>query len=273
LGGGIGTRGPGESQLEKDRRHIRRRIDALKAETEQIKKHRLINRERRKRNHLPVVALIGYTNAGKSSLLNHLTDADAFTEDKLFATLDPLTKRLIIENTEVLVTDTVGFIQRLPHSLVNAFRATLEEALFADILIHVADSSHEDLRNQLSAVYKVLEEIGCNDKQIIHAFNKADILPDPMVLQPLLSECQPAVLISAKTGEGVDKLKELILELLPDPLLTRSFTLGAAEGAILSRLHEIGVVSDVRYDEDGVSGTVVLSKRRAEQYGKFLKEL
>ena len=215
LGGGIGTRGPGETQLESDRRHIRRRIDRLKADIENIKKQRAVNRDRRRKNQIPVLALVGYTNAGKSSLLNYLTDAGVDAEDKLFATLDPVTRRVWLGKNEALLTDTVGFIQQLPHSLVTAFRATMEEAAYADLLIHVIDSSHENIEEQIKTVHHVLEEIGCQEKPVLHAFNKADLLADPLDIRPFLSDYQPAVLVSAKTGQGMDELVSAAAELLP----------------------------------------------------------
>ena len=212
LGGGIGTRGPGETQLEKDRRHIRRRIGALKKDIESIRRQRALNRDRRQKNQIPVFALVGYTNAGKSTLLNRLTGAGVAAEDKLFATLDPVTRRLRLGEGEALLTDTVGFIQRLPHSLVTAFRATLEEAAYADLLIHVADAAHPDMDEQIRTVRRVLEEVGCKEKPVVHVFNKADLLADPLDLRGALADCQPAVLLSAKTGEGIEQLKALLEE-------------------------------------------------------------
>ncbi|MCL2121135.1 MAG: GTPase HflX [Clostridiales bacterium] len=214
LGGGIGTRGPGESQLETDRRHIRRRMETLKKETESIRKHRALTRSRRQKNRIPVAALVGYTNAGKTSLLNLLTDAGADAEDKLFATLDPITRKLKLGQTGILLTDTVGFIQRLPHSLVNAFRATMEEAVFADFLIHVVDCSHSEPEMQIRTVQQVLHEVGCHEKPMLHVFNKADLLPDPLDMQRYLTDYQPALLFSAKTGEGLVQLKQMLSGLI-----------------------------------------------------------
>lgn len=272
LGGGIGTRGPGESQLEKDRRHIRQRIDNLKSEIEQIRRQRMVNRGRREKNQVPVLALVGYTNAGKSSLLNTLTDAGVKAEDKLFATLDPTTRRFRLEETEVLLTDTVGFIQQLPHSLISAFRATLEEAIYADVLIHVADSSHKDLAGQIKTVHRVLEEVGCEEKPMIHVFNKIDLLPDPLDVQRFLSDYQPAVMISAKTGEGIDRLKKLLARHLPQPLVTKYFVLSQDQGGLLNRFYQLGSVSQVNYEADRITGTVTLPKHQAEQYRQYLTE-
>ncbi len=272
LGGGIGTRGPGESQLEKDRRHIRQRIDNLKNEIEQIRRQRMVNRGRREKNQIPVLALVGYTNAGKSSLLNTLTDAGVKAEDKLFATLDPTTRRFRLDETEVLLTDTVGFIQQLPHSLISAFRATLEEAIYADVLIHVADSSHKDLTGQIKTVHRVLEEVGCEQRPMIHVFNKIDLLPDPLDVQHYLSDYQPAVMISAKTGEGIEQLKKLLAEHLPQPLVTRNFVLGQDQGSLLNRFYQLGSVSQVNYEAHRITGTVILPKHQAEQYRQYLTE-
>ena len=272
LGGGIGTRGPGESRLETDRRHIRRRIGNLKAEIEEIRKQRTVNRDRRKKNQIPVLALVGYTNAGKSSLLNGLTDAGVKAEDKLFATLDPVTRRLRLGDREALLTDTVGFIQQLPHTLVTAFRATLEEALYADLLIHVVDAAHDNLEEQIKTVHHVLEDVGCREKPVLHAFNKADLLQDPLDVRRYLSDYQPAVLISAKTGLGFDELLEAAAALLPEPAVTRRFTLRQEDGGVLNRFYEMGSVLEVRYDEEGMSGLVSLPGRQAELYRQYLSE-
>ena len=269
LGGGIGTRGPGESQLEKDRRHVRRRIDTLKEETEKIRKQRMVNREHRRRNRMPVIALVGYTNAGKSTLLNLLTDAGVTAEDKLFATLDPVTRRFRLDETEVLLTDTVGFIQQLPHSLVNAFRATMEEAMYADLLLHVVDSAHGEMEGQIKTVHGVLEEIGCHEKPVIHVFNKADLLADPVDIQHYLSAYQPAVALSAKTGEGVVRLRQLMAETLPEPMVARRFVIGPDEGRLLNQFHQAGSVSQVSYDADGVRGLIILPRSEAEKYSQY----
>ena len=273
LGGGIGTRGPGESQLEKDRRHIRRRVGVLEEETAKIKKQRQVNRERRGRTRIPVVAIVGYTNAGKSSLLNLMTDSNAIVEDKLFATLDPVTRRLDLDGREILLTDTVGFIQNLPHTLINAFRATLEEVLYADLLIHVADSSREELNEQIRTVYDTLKEIGCEGKPMIHVFNKSDLLADPLSLQACLSEYKPAVLISVKTGEGVTRLKELVIEHLPESLTTYRFDIGVSQGRLLNHFYQIGDIIQTNYEEDRVSGLIDLPRRQAEKYMEYLTEV
>ena len=272
LGGGIGTRGPGESRLESDRRHIRRRIGNLKEEIENIKKQRSVNRDRRKKNQIPVIALVGYTNAGKSSLLNRLTDAQAPAEDKLFATLDPLTRKVRLGEADALLTDTVGFIQQLPHTLITAFRATMEEAAYADLLIHVVDSAHQNMEEQIRTVHHVLEDIGCQEKPILHAFNKSDLLPDPLSLQRYLADFRPSVLISAKTGQGMEDLIKTAGELLPAPTVIRRFFLDQRDGGLLNRFYQTGSVSQVQYQEDGITGLVTLPLRQAEQFRQYLRD-
>jgi len=213
LGGGIGTRGPGETKLEMDRRRIRKRISQLKKELEEVSKHRGVRRERRKASRVPVAAIVGYTNAGKSTLLNALTKAGVLAEDKLFATLDPVTRKLKLPNKkEILLTDTVGFIQNLPTMLVEAFHATLEEVTEADILIHVVDISHPNLVGQINSVYKVLEDLKAITKPMITVFNKIDrYVGDPEVL---LKKYSPAVIVSALKLAGLDKLAQNIEKLI-----------------------------------------------------------
>ena len=215
LGGGIGTRGPGETKLEMDRRRIRSRISLLKDEIEKIRKSRSVRREKRRKANIPVCSLVGYTNAGKSTLLNALTDARVGVEDKLFATLDPVLRRKrLLNGREILLADTVGFIQKLPHQLVSAFRATLEEVSEADLLLHVVDASHPRFREQIEAVYRVLEEISAIKKPIITIFNKADKIEIP---ERWLQEFLPSVAVSALKGVG---LKELLGIVEADPLFS-----------------------------------------------------
>jgi GTPase len=206
LGGGIGTRGPGESKLEYDRREIRSRISQLKKELAQIGSERSLKREKRRGSQIPVAAIVGYTNAGKSTLLNALTKAGVLVENKLFATLDPTTRRLYLPSGRtVLLTDTVGFIQKLPHTLVEAFAATLEEVTDADFLVHVVDGANPDFERQISAVYQVLEELKSITKPIITVFNKADLLKKKLP-KTVLKKYQPAVAISAVEKQGLDEL-------------------------------------------------------------------
>ncbi len=217
LGGGIGTRGPGETKLEYDRRLIRSRIAQLKRELDKVRKERWLKREKRRGSRLPVAALVGYTNAGKSTLLNALTKAGVLTEDKLFATLDPTTRRLRLPSGRtILLTDTVGFIQKLPHTLVEAFAATLEEVTEADLLIHVVDGANPEFENQISAVYQVLEELNSITKPMITVFNKAD-QRDKILPKAVLNKYYPAVAVSALEQSGLDKLLTTIDDQLPAP--------------------------------------------------------
>jgi GTP-binding protein HflX len=219
LGGGIGTRGPGETKLEYDRRRIRNRIAALRKETERVRKDRQIQREKRRKSRFPSIALVGYTNSGKSTLFNNLSKASVLTEDKLFATLDTTVRRVYLpaKNT-ILLSDTVGFIQKLPHQLVTAFRATLEEALEADMLMHVVDVSNPYFEDQIEAVFTVLEELKCSAKQILTVFNKIDQLEKP-VSNSLFKKYQPAVAVSALYGTGIADLLKILEEKIKAALI------------------------------------------------------
>ena len=218
LGGGIGTRGPGETKLEEDRRKIRKRVAELKRELETLKKTRHTRNLSRKSSGITAVSLVGYTNAGKSTLMNALTKSQVLVEDKLFATLDTTTRKLFLSgNLHALLSDTVGFIQKLPHQLIEAFKATLEEVMDADILLHVVDSSSTGIENQINAVYGVLEEIGAINKPMITVFNKTD-KPDTRVEKLLLKKYSPSVAVSALKKEGLGELKEAICSCLKQPL-------------------------------------------------------
>ena len=207
LGGGIGTRGPGEKKLEMDRRLIKSRIAALNRELKEVKRHREVTREQRSKSYVPVVAIVGYTNAGKSTLLNRLTGADILAEDKLFATLDPTTRGLKLPGgQEVLLTDTVGFIKKLPHHLIEAFKSTLEEAKYADVILHVVDTSSPQMDSQMYTVYETLSNLGVKDKAIITAFNKQDKLEDAPLIRDFKADY--TVKISAKTGAGLTDLTD-----------------------------------------------------------------
>ncbi len=209
LGGGIGTRGPGEKKLEVDRRLIRGRIGHLSKELKQVVKHREVQRGQRSKNQIPVVCIAGYTNAGKSTLLNYYTQADVLSEDKLFATLDPTTRMVKLPNgQEILLTDTVGFIRKLPHHLINAFRSTLEEAKYSDLILHVVDASNPQMEKQMDAVYETLKELEIQDKKIITVFNKADRLTEEKFLKDPRAE--ETIRISARSGFHTDELLELI---------------------------------------------------------------
>jgi len=215
LGGGIGTRGPGETKLEYDRRVIRKRIAELKDEIEKVRKERFLKREKRRRSQIPVAVLVGYTNSGKSTLLNALTHAEVLVEDKLFATLDPTTRRLYLPSGKIiLLTDTVGFIQKLPHQLIAAFHATLEEVSEADLLLHVVDVSHPYFEKQMHAVYSVLEELGSITKPIITVFNKIDRLENKSKMKKYLKKYQPAVAISALHQSGLEDLLKIINKII-----------------------------------------------------------
>lgn len=212
-GGAVGVRGPGEKQLEMDRRQIRERIHSIKRELKDVERNRSVQRKRRQRHNIPVVALIGYTNSGKSTLLNTLTDAHVMVADKLFATLDPTTRRFELPNHQpVLVIDTVGFINKLPHQLVDAFKATLEEVRQADLLIHVLDVSDDKAEDRLKVVKQVLKELHADDKKIITVLNKIDCVTYPDKLDLLKRENEPCVAISAKTGRNIENLFEMLTE-------------------------------------------------------------
>lgn len=214
LGGGIGTRGPGETKLEQDRRKIRARISHLKKEIEKISKSRIVRRATKLKSKIVNVSLVGYTNAGKSTLLNALSKSNALVEDKLFATLDTLTRKVYLsENKVILLSDTVGFIQNLPHQLIEAFKATLDEVVLADFLIHVVDASSEDMETQIDSVYNVLEDIGAISKPIITVFNKVDLLKTPLDSN-LLERFKPSVAISALKKTGLNELKKVISSFL-----------------------------------------------------------
>ena len=259
LGGGIGTRGPGETKLEVDRRHIRNRITEIKAQLEQVKQVRAQHRETRVAAGLPMISLVGYTNAGKSTLLNALTRADVYAHDQLFATLDPTTRKLTLPNQQhVLLTDTVGFIQKLPHQLVAAFRATLEEVLQADLLLHVVDSSHELAKEQYEAVVGVLHELKASEKPIITVWNKSDRLPDQAVINRLLRETEPSVSISAKTGEGLERLLARIEESLAHTQVCLDLAIAYKDSHVLNLAHELATVRDLHYDEDAIRLTLLV---------------
>lgn len=251
LGAGIGTRGPGESKLETDRRQIRTRISQLKEELENVKQSREITRKARSKNALPVFAIVGYTNAGKSTLLNKLTDAGILAADKLFATLDPTTRNLKLESRqEVLLTDTVGFIRKLPHHLVDAFRSTLEEAKYADIIIHVVDISNPDAEKQMFVVYDTLRGLGVDGKKIITVFNKCDRDGADMSIKDLRAD--KCIHASAKTGEGLDKLLTVMEDMLRESKILIEHTFSYDEGGKLQQIRAKGELLKEEYTEDGI---------------------
>jgi len=249
--GGIGTRGPGETQLEVDRRRILERISRLEKELKEVRKIRTVQREGRLRRNWPVASLVGYTNAGKSSLLNQLTGSEVLAADKLFATLDPTTRQVVLPNRQkVLLTDTVGFIRKLPHALIEAFKATLEEVTLSDLLIHVVDVSHPEYLEQMAAVESVLQELDAADKQTLLVFNKLDRVEDPEAIQALVRRYPGSVAISVRSGEGMqDFIEELELQLAAWRKRVE-FRIPATESATIAELHRVGHVLDVRYVDD-----------------------
>ena len=270
--GGVGLRGPGETQLEVDRRDIRRRISNLKGQLEKVRTHRQQYRTRRKRSRMPVIALVGYTNAGKSTLLNRLSNADIYVADQLFATLDPTTRRVELPGGHlVLFTDTVGFIQKLPTTLVASFRATLEEIAEADLLIHVVDITHPNAQEQAKAVYQTLEEIEADHIPVLVALNKIDKLQDPRKARQTLADFPHAVAISAITGEGITDLLKATSEQLFENYIPVSVLLPYEEGNLISMFHEQGQVERI---ENGLGGVMIqgrLPGRLLAQFASFSK--
>ena len=251
LGGGIGTRGPGEKKLEMDRRLIKGRIAQLNRELKEVKRHREVAREHRKKNRIPVIAIVGYTNAGKSTLLNTLTGADVLSEDKLFATLDPTIRGLLLSGKqEVLLTDTVGFIRKLPHHLIEAFKSTLEEAKYADMILHVVDASNPEMDEQMYIVYEILKELGVTEKPIITAFNKQDRLSGDEILRDFKAD--RTVGISAKTGEGLETLKAVIEELLREQKMAIEKLYTYEEAGQIQLIRKYGELLKEEYREDGI---------------------
>lgn len=251
LGGGIGTRGPGEKKLEMDRRLINSRVAQLNRELKEVQRHREVNRQQRKRSGIPVVAVVGYTNAGKSTLLNHLTNAEVLEEDKLFATLDPTTRILeLTNNQKVLVTDTVGFIRKLPHHLIDAFRSTLEEAKYADIILHVVDASNPQMDKQMYIVYDTLRNLEVEGKKIITAFNKTDRIGQPEPLHDFRAE--RTVHISAKYGDGLEDLKNILEEILREEKDFLECTIPYRDAGVIQKIREKGELLSEEYRENGI---------------------
>ena len=271
LAGGIGTRGPGESKLEMSRRRIRERMTELRRRLDELERQRAIRRQRRERNEIPVVALVGYTNAGKSTLLNALTGADVYVQDQLFATLDAVSRRMeTAEKTPYLLTDTVGFIRKLPHTLVDAFRSTLEEAALADVLVIVSDGSSPEMGQQHDTVEQVLEELGATEQKRIEVINKCDIADPP-------PSFPGAILISAKTGQGLDDLKDAIAEAIQETYVPVTFMIPFSRYGILSEIHAAGRVISETHTDEGTEITVMISGedagRLARKYGsEIVKE-
>ena len=271
LGGGIGTRGPGETKLEVDRRRIRDRIAYIKGCISKVKNVRTLQRSGRAKASVPTVSLVGYTNAGKSTLLNTLTNSDIYAQDQLFATLDPTTRQLDLPNKQqAILTDTVGFIQRLPHQLVAAFQSTLEEVVEADVLLHVIDVSHELYKEQANAVYHVLEELGAKDKTIITVYNKIDKLPEGSALAERLAREENSICISAKARLNLDGLLALIAENLKLKSVEESFLVPYSDSAAVSRLHEAGTVLEQEYLAEGTLLKVRMEAEQVQEFEKYL---
>ena len=265
LGGGIGTRGPGEKKLEIDRRLINDRIAQLNRELKEVVKHREIARAKRERNAVPVVAIVGYTNAGKSTLLNHLTDAEVLEEDKLFATLDPTTRMLELEgHQQVLLTDTVGFIRKLPHHLIEAFKSTLEEAKYADYIIHVVDASNPQRDKQMYIVYETLDHLGVKNKKILTLFNKIDIRTDDDPLQDFRAD--HVLQISAAENAGLDAVKDVLQEMLREDKIYIVRVIPYAQAGVLQLVRNKGELVSEEYVPEGIS---IRAYVPMEVYGKL----
>ena len=265
-GGGIGTRGPGETKLESDKRHIRRRIGAIKESLEKVESQRKLRRERRRKDGIPTVALVGYTNAGKSTLLNHLTDAGVLAEDKLFATLDPTARALRLpDGREVMLVDTVGFVRRLPHQLVRAFHSTLEEAVEADVILNICDASSPHAAEHLQVTGDLLAELGCGDTPVLQVMNKCDLTPE-------LGDNPRFVRISALNGHGIDALLTAVAEALPPDRKKVKLLLPFSKGALAERCRKDGQVEYEEYVPEGLAMTVILGARLLAETEEYVVE-
>jgi GTP-binding protein HflX len=272
-GGGIGAKGEGESQLEQDKRRIRVAIGRLKAELEKVRSARSTQRKDRKRAPVPNAAIVGYTNAGKSSLLRRLTGANVLVEDKLFATLDTTTRKVALPNNQpLLLTDTVGFVRRLPHRLVESFRATLEESVLSDFLIHVLDASQPEVLTFHDTTMKVLGDLGAEEKRMILVFNKIDKVEPSAALDPLRRRFPAAHFVSVHTGEGIDGLLEHMAEEVSGEARICKLHIPVSQGDKLARLHRSAKVLQTEYTDDSVRVTAVLTARLAADYSAFIQE-
>ena len=267
LGGGIGTRGPGEKKLEVDRRLIHDRIGQLKAELENVKRHREVQRKQRERNYTLTAAIVGYTNAGKSTLLNKLTGAGILAEDKLFATLDPTTRNMELPSgQQILLTDTVGFIRKLPHHLIEAFRSTLEEARYSDIILHVVDCSNPQMDTQIYIVYETLRKLEIGDKTVVTVFNKTDQLRENVILKDLHSDYQ--VRISAKTGDGLEELTDILEMILRNRKIYLEKLFPYKDAGKIQTIRKIGQLLSEEYREDGIFVTAYVP---SEVYSSLIR--
>ena len=265
LGGGIGTRGPGEKKLEMDRRLIHERISQLNKELTEMKAHREVARQQRSRTHIPIIAIVGYTNAGKSTLLNALTNAGVLEQDMLFATLDPVTRNYTLPSGQnVLLTDTVGFIRKLPHHLVEAFRSTLEEAKYADLILHVVDASNPQMDIQIHTVYETLTHLKVGDKPVITVFNKQDLLHSPEILRDFQAE--KTLSISAKTGSGLAQLSETIEEVLREQKIYIDYIFPYKEAGKIQSIRQLGQLLKEEYLAEGIRIEAYIP---TELYGKL----
>jgi len=266
LGGGIGTRGPGETKLETDRRHIRRRISALSDDLKALEERRNRHRERRKKDGVVTVALVGYTNAGKSTLMNTLTDAGVLAENKLFATLDPTARALTLpDGSSVLLIDTVGFIRRLPHKLVEAFKSTLDEAVSANVILNICDASNEECSEHYRVTMELLEELGCGDKPIITVLNKCDLANDVQI-----PDSAKTVRVSAKTGDGLPELLEAVAKALPPTRKRVKILLPFSMGSAGAELRKTGVVHSEEYTADGLLLDITAEIFTLEKYKDYI---
>lgn len=267
LGGGIGTRGPGESKLESDRRHLKEKVVALERKLEEMEHNRSIMRAQRDRSGLLKVAIVGYTNSGKSTLLNALTGAGVLSEDKLFATLDPTTRKLELPGGEtVLITDTVGFIRKLPHHLVKAFKSTLDEVVYADILLIVSDITDSEVPEHLKVTESVIDELGASGKPVIYAYNKCDLLEERI----MVPDNENTVVLSGVTGEGIDRLLELIEATVYKFKRKYTLLIPYSDQSALSSIYNSYSVEEVEYSDDGISVVAVLDERGRGLFGKFI---
>lgn len=267
LGGGIGTRGPGETKLETDKRHIRRQIAALTEDLKALDERRTRHRERRKKDGVITVALVGYTNAGKSTIMNTLTDAGVLAENKLFATLDPTARALTLpDGSTVQLIDTVGFIRRLPHKLVEAFKSTLDEAVDANVILNICDASSDECSEHYRVTMELLEELGCSDKPIITVLNKCDLVNDIQI--PLVTNC---VRISAKSGEGLEELLKKINEALPPTRKRVKILLPFSMGGVAAELRKTGVVHSEEYTADGLLLDITADIFILDKYTEYIQ--
>jgi GTPase len=272
-GGGGASRGMGEQQIEIDRRLARKRISKLKAELESVRMQRSTQRKERQNNNIATAAIVGYTNAGKSTLLNKLAGSDIMEADMLFATLDPTTRRLELEDgQDLLLSDTVGFVRNLPHRLVESFKATLEEAILADFLIHVLDASSEEIIDHYNTTCKVLGELGSDDKRVVIVLNKVDKVANPAVLVGLRAEFPGAFEVSAVTGEGLEELTSRFTDLLADRVKKLTYRIPQSRGDISGLLHREGKVLETEYEGNDIILTVIVPMNLEGQLAGFLSE-